>query len=189
MGFALRFAGLSFMSSCGLGFMPSIAAMIALAFAIFSLRGLAMKKRLTYESIQQKAKYKIPAAHCREIGRVIVRWAYYEQYIQRLIWAIAFAADAKGAALGRLVVRETKPEEQLKLLAAVAKVRGVTMDMAAFARIKTKSKSLAEDRNLMAHGLWTDPIGAVGPSSKPGALGKIPRTAQAGTRRSHPKAS
>lgn len=109
--------------------------------------------------MQRKAKYELPATYHREIGRIIVRWAYYEHYMQRLLWAVAFAADAKGAALGRLAVREGKPEEQLSLLSSLSELRRITFDDAVFKRLKPRAPQVAEKRNLIAHGLWTDPEG------------------------------
>lgn len=117
-----------------------------------------MKTRLVYERVQQKAKSNLPAGHCREIGRIIVKWAFYEQFVQTLIWAVCFAPNPNGAAMGRLAVRECKPDDQLTLLASVCEVHGVTMDATIFKRIRKAAVKLNGDRNLVAHGIWTDPI-------------------------------
>jgi hypothetical protein len=35
-----------------------------------------------------KGKYKLPAPFSREIGRIVMYWAYYEHYLTRLIWKL-----------------------------------------------------------------------------------------------------
>lgn len=116
-----------------------------------------MKARRTFERITRKTEYELPAAINREIGRVIVRWTYLEHYIQRMIWAIAFNADAKGAALGRIAIREPgSNESRIDLLECVADVRNIGLDAKLLRELKAECRAISEKRNLIAHGLWTN---------------------------------
>jgi hypothetical protein len=111
---------------------------------------------MTVRRISQKPNHVLPASLSREIGRVIVRWAYFENYMQVLICAVAFPGATNGAALGRLAIRETKPGERADLLGNVADVQGAGLDRALLKAIKKKAVALSGKRNLLAHGIWTD---------------------------------
>src|SRR5262245_47175716 len=83
--------------------------------------GFAMAR--IFQDVSQKARYDLPALLNREIGRIVVRWAYFEHHIQKMIWAVAFDADPKGAALGRIAIQEPRAADRLDLLERVAAVR------------------------------------------------------------------
>jgi hypothetical protein len=89
------------------------------------------------------------------LGRVIVRWAHFEHMMQSAIYAVAFAQDEAGGALGRLAIRELKAGERADLLRHVADVRRYGLDRALLKEIKNKAVALSEKRNLVAHCLWT----------------------------------
>jgi hypothetical protein len=114
-----------------------------------------MKKKYVYERVSQKARYDLPAPLNREIGRLIVRWAHFENHLQSMITAILFDGAKDGAALGRLAVRELKVGERADLLARVADLRGVVLDKALLKAIKVKAIAISDQRNLLAHGIWT----------------------------------
>jgi hypothetical protein len=116
---------------------------------------VAMKTKHTFERIFQKPNCNLPASLSREIGRVIVRWAHFENRMQAMIWAIVFDGAANGAALGRLAIRELKADERADLLGHVADVQGVVLDKALLKAIKRKARALGDQRNLLAHGIWT----------------------------------
>jgi hypothetical protein len=105
--------------------------------------------------IHQKANYDLPATLSREIGRVIVRWAHFEHMMQTTIYAVAFAQDEVGGALGRLAIREAKAGQRADLLKDVADVRHYGLDRVLLKEIKNKAEVLSEKRNLLAHCLWT----------------------------------
>jgi hypothetical protein len=87
-----------------------------------------MAKPVTFQYVNQKTRFDLPSSLNREIGKIIVRWAHYEHYIQKIIWAICLDGYEKGAALGRVAIRETKPDEQLNLLEWAAEIRNVKLD-------------------------------------------------------------
>lgn len=114
-----------------------------------------MPKSVRFESVRQKSEFDLPASYAREIGKIAVRWAYYERYIQTMIWAIALGGYERGTALGRLAIREVKPEDQLDLLKNVADIRAIELDLALIKSMKPRAKDAVSRRNLVAHGLWT----------------------------------
>jgi hypothetical protein len=113
-------------------------------------RGLMVVRRIT-----QKANYDLPASLSREIGRVIVRWAHFESHMQNIIYAVAFNRAENAGALGRLAIRELKPDLRADLLADIAHVQGVGLDRVLLKAIRNKAEALGKKRNLLAHGIWT----------------------------------
>ena len=105
---------------------------------------------------EHKSEYQLPASYCREIGRVIVRWAFFEKHLQTIIWNIAFAGDAtERALLGRLCIAEQRLPQRMELLRQLAKIRRIQLDETLWKTIKAKSEKLSTKRNLYAHGCWS----------------------------------
>ena len=109
----------------------------------------------TVKRIFQMPNWKLSAPLSREIGRVIVRWAYFENRMQSLIYAVAFTGAKNRGALGRLAIRETKAGQRVDLLGDVADVQGVELDRLLLKAIRKKAEALSSKRNLLAHGIWT----------------------------------
>lgn len=107
------------------------------------------------ESIRSTADHRLPVTYTREIGRVIVRWAFFEHQIQDAIYGVAFGGDKKGATLGRLVAREPKFPDRIGLLEKLIQVRDVIHDAKLLKSIRSQSGNLVVERNLVAHGKWT----------------------------------
>jgi hypothetical protein len=96
------------------------------------------------------ADYRLPATLTREIGRIIVRWAFFEYSIQALIWELAGVT----AAVGRLAVREPRVTDRLALLRKLAELRGIVIDSAIYAQLASSTRAVSEKRDLLAHGTW-----------------------------------
>lgn len=67
-----------------------------------------------YFALKQKAiaRYDIPAALAREIGRFLVTWAYFEHYVQVVIWnTLRITAEE-----GRIAVREPRITDRLDMI-------------------------------------------------------------------------
>jgi hypothetical protein len=109
-----------------------------------------------FETIRHKSDHRLPASYNREIGRVVVRWAFFEHQIQTMIWAIAFKSDPLGGALGRLSIVEQRLPKRLDLLNQLAVIRRVGFDRALWKAVRTKSGKLVDERNLLVHGCWTN---------------------------------
>jgi hypothetical protein len=83
---------------------------------------------LFFEEIHHESDYQLPPSYNREIGRVIVRWAFFEHQVQAMIWAIAFVSASLGGALGRLSTVEQRFPQRLDLLRQLAEVRRIGLD-------------------------------------------------------------
>ena len=120
-----------------------------------TIRGdMVEKDAPLFEEFQHTSNFRLPTTYCREIGRLIVRWAFFEHQVQSIIWAIAFKSDPLGGALGRLSTVEKRFPERFELLSKLAKVWGLQFDEPIFNAIKTTSAKLDGERNLLAHGTW-----------------------------------
>ena len=113
-------------------------------------------KRVLVEKVSSIAQYKLPVAYSREIGRIIVRWAYFEQHVQIMVSGVAFAADAKSTVIGRMAVVSPPFPERLELLRRLADERSFGFDNELLLDMKPRSKALSQTRNLIAHGIWTN---------------------------------
>jgi hypothetical protein len=93
----------------------------------------------------------LPASHCREIGRIITRWAYLESHVQHTLQKLLGLSDQEA----RLVLREAKLEERLSIIADVAHLYGLKVDETTLLSMKKDIDGPLEKRNLMAHGAWS----------------------------------
>jgi hypothetical protein len=96
------------------------------------------------------ARFDLPADLSREIGRIVVHWAYFEHCIQEMNWTALGVAPAAG----RIAVREPRAEDRLEMLRDLVKLRNATWDDAIYKSILKNSKLLKAKRDLVAHGIW-----------------------------------
>jgi hypothetical protein len=64
------------------------------------------------EKISGRANYAPPPAVSREIGRIIVRFAYFEKCVLEMVWQALGLSEAAG----RIAVREPRITERLDML-------------------------------------------------------------------------
>ncbi len=103
-----------------------------------------------------QARYDIPAALAREIGRFIVTWAYFEQYVQTIIWHTMQLQHAEG----RIAVREPgRLTDRLDMLRDLAEFQNMKIDFVLLKEIRAGVEALAGKRNLLAHSIWQRPQG------------------------------
>tara|TARA_R110002072_G_scaffold212834_2_gene370209 strand:+ start:332 stop:847 length:516 start_codon:yes stop_codon:yes gene_type:complete len=86
----------------------------------------------------------------REIGRVIVRFAYADHYSQGIIYMLVNVSRA----IGRLAVREARLEERFELIQDLAGVRGFPIGSVDIKEMSKRIQRIAKNRNLYAHGSW-----------------------------------
>jgi hypothetical protein len=98
-------------------------------------------------------RYDIPAALAREIGRFIVAWANFEDYVQSLIWRALDLSHEEG----RIAVRESRITERLDILREIAGIRNFELDFVLLAEISKRADKLAANRHLLAHSVWQKP--------------------------------
>lgn len=96
------------------------------------------------------AGYNLPASMCREIGRVIVRCAYLEHYIQRIIYVL-INIDLN---IGRVAVREPRLTDRIDMLSELAYVLDVRIDNELLDSMKLRAEEYDVKRDLFAHCMW-----------------------------------
>jgi hypothetical protein len=96
------------------------------------------------------AEYEIPAQFCREIGRIIVRWAYLENAVRRLTWDI-LQVDQK---LGRVAIRDPRMDDYFDMILDIAHLKKVPIDQTKISSLITRSNETAKWRDLLCHGMW-----------------------------------
>jgi hypothetical protein len=96
------------------------------------------------------AVYSLPTRLAREIGRFITTWAYFEHFIQALVWnCLNLSAEA-----GRIAIREPRLTDRIDMILDLADSENILLDEILLLSIKKAAAPLATWRHLMAHGLW-----------------------------------
>ena len=105
----------------------------------------------TYPVTRAVFRTDLPPSLCREIGRIVTRWAYLEAGIQHTLRMLLGISDQEG----RLVLREAILTERLEIIVDLAHLYGLKMDKAVLKNMKAAIIKTIEIRNLMAHGTWS----------------------------------
>jgi hypothetical protein len=109
-----------------------------------------MAPRRPPERIDAYPEYEIPADICREIGRIMVRWAYFEQSVRRTIWGLMDVDER----MGRLAVRDPRIDDRIEMIPDLAYLRGVKIDEARIKKLVINAREILKYRDLLAHGIW-----------------------------------
>lgn len=110
-----------------------------------------MTQRIHVQHVKQPARYDLPASIARELGRFLVTWAHFEQYIQASIWSQLQLSAAEG----RIAVREPRVTDRLDMLRDVAQLNNTEADYVLLLSIRQRAAPLATMRHILAHSLWT----------------------------------
>jgi hypothetical protein len=102
------------------------------------------------ERVTGLASYNLPAPLVREIGRIIVSWAYFEYCVQEMNWQALGISEAAG----RIAMREPRVTDRLEMLSSLIELRDGTWDIELYKSILARSRILAAKRDLLAHGIW-----------------------------------
>ncbi len=109
-----------------------------------------MAKSYTLQRVSGVARFDVPASIAREIGRIIVTWAYFEHGVQEMVWQ----AMKVSPEVGRTAVRQPRVTDRLEMLRDLVKLRNGEWNDQLFKSILERSKLLAARRDLLAHGRW-----------------------------------
>jgi len=102
------------------------------------------------ELIKTIGRYDIPASLAREVGRFIVTWAHFENYVQSIIWACLEMRQE----IGRIAVREPRVQDRLDIIRDLGEADNVGMDYLLLREIRKAAIPLAAQRHLLAHSVW-----------------------------------
>jgi hypothetical protein len=86
--------------------------------------GFFMKKTYRVERVTGVAVCELPSSFSREIGRILVHFAYFEQCVQEMVWQALHLSEAAG----RIAVRDPRVTDRLEMLRDVVKLRGGSLD-------------------------------------------------------------
>lgn len=99
-----------------------------------------------------KAQFDLPATILRDVGRVIVRYAYLEQYLQHVIYMVLGVS----AGVGRIAVREPgRLTDKLDLLRDLIAAKALKEPDVDFKELRAAIEDAMDFRNLCAHSTWT----------------------------------
>jgi hypothetical protein len=107
-----------------------------------------MRKKPT--RIVAPAEYKLPQSFHRQIGHIIVRWAYFEQCVRRLVWDVLGVDDKTG----RIAVRDARIDDRIEMIGDIAHLRKIKIDSAALKSLEARANEVLRWRDLLAHGIW-----------------------------------
>jgi hypothetical protein len=107
-----------------------------------------MRKKPT--RIVAPAEYRLPQSFHRQIGHIIVRWAYFEQCVRHLVWDVLGVDDKTG----RIAVRDARIDDRIEMIGDIAYLRKISIDSAALKSLKTRANEVLRWRDLVAHGIW-----------------------------------
>jgi hypothetical protein len=102
------------------------------------------------ERVVGHAVYQLRIPYSREIGRIIVQFAYFEQCVQEMAWNTMGISDAAG----RIAVREPRVIDRLSMVRDLIGLRGGFWDEPLYKSIYSRANLIAAKRHLLAHGIW-----------------------------------
>lgn len=91
----------------------------------------------------------LPGSYCREIGRIITRWAFVEWGLSQLICYV-MDVDFKS---GRMAIREPRAEDRCQLLADLVKIKKIKLTTD-FIQLQKDIADACRERDALAHGIW-----------------------------------
>ena len=94
-------------------------------------------------------RYKLPAAHCTEIGRIITRFAFLESQLSKCIYMLLSLSPKQG----RVAVRAGRIEDLLTTIEDLLYISKLEVPTN-IKKIKTPLKNLERARDHFAHGVW-----------------------------------
>ena len=93
----------------------------------------------------------LPATLCREIGRIISRWAFLENYVQRIVWTLMGISREEG----RLAVREPRLEDRVEVITDLMRIYELKVDDKLTSALLDGIRKQVHIRDAVAHGAWS----------------------------------
>lgn len=109
-----------------------------------------MPKKPTYQKVETNALREVPASINREIGRIIVRWAFVEFCLQKIVWRLVGVDDA----VGRLAIRDPRATDRIDMIVDLAALHSIKIDKAQIREFREQVNYGQIHRDILAHGLW-----------------------------------
>lgn len=107
-------------------------------------------KRREPERIVATPEYKLPASFSREIGRIMVYWAHFEQSVRRGVWEIVGVDERTG----RTAVRDPRIDDRIDMILEMAFLRKIKVNEDRIKLLKNRAIEVRGWRDVLAHGVW-----------------------------------
>jgi len=101
-----------------------------------------LTKKFSVEAASGVASFDLPAPYVREIGRIIVRWAFFEYAVQQTVWETLDVDPAEG----RIALREPRVTDRLQMINELLEYRKATWDAALYKSVLERATILAATR-------------------------------------------
>lgn len=109
-----------------------------------------MAKKQPPTRIVASARYDLPDDFLREIGRLMVRWSYFENSVRHGIWEI-MGVDER---MGRIAARDPRIDDRLDMLLDLCFLRKIKVDEDRIRQLISRANEVLAMRDLLAHGAW-----------------------------------
>jgi hypothetical protein len=110
-----------------------------------------MAVRHIIEEARGKAEYRLPAPISREIGRIVVHWAHFEDLVQYLNRQMVGLSDSQA----RIALREPRVTDRLEMLHELIKLKpSGQWDDELYRSILSRARLLTAKRDMLSHGVW-----------------------------------
>ena len=96
------------------------------------------------------ARYDVPAQYVNEVGRIVVRFTYFEHYLQAIIWDLARVDQS----VGRLTIRSLAVGESIDLIRDLFALRGMSIKSEMILSFRARALEISRRRDLLVHGAW-----------------------------------
>ena len=103
-------------------------------------------------------RYRLPQAHCVEIGRIITRFAALESRMNKCAWVL-MRIDPKR---GRVAVRLGRMESALSTIEALIQIAGIHV-ATDISKLKEPFRKLENFRDALSHAVWAKHAGTKEP--------------------------
>ena len=109
-----------------------------------------MAKKYKAHRTSGTARVDLPTSITREIGRIVVAWAYFETALRDVLAEIInLEAD-----LARMAMRDPRPKDALEIIRDICDYKGITYDKEALASLLSRVQAVSSKRDLICHGIW-----------------------------------
>ena len=90
------------------------------------------------------AQYVLPASFSREIGRIMVHWAYFEHVIRHIAWDIIGVDHS----MGRIAIRDPRIDDHLDMLVDIAYLKKLSLNATRIGTLKKKASGVQRWRAM-----------------------------------------
>lgn len=107
-------------------------------------------EKVVHYYLHGEMSFDLPASHVREIGRIVVRWAYLEHQTQTIIHNLARLTNP----FGRIVARQPRLEDRLVMIEQLTELHGIPVNSEILKSLREGTRLISAKRDAVVHGFW-----------------------------------